>query len=64
MCLVNGGRQLVCGMQDGSLNIFAWDQWAAPANRFLTHPSSVDTMRGIKSTDGLVVTGGGDGLIR
>ena len=53
---------MVCGSEDGVLNIFNWDEWGNISDRFPGHPISIDSI--VPLTDSLVCTGAFDGVIR
>lgn len=48
--------------EEGALNVYDWDQFEDPSDRFLGHPQSVEAM--LRLPDDSVVTGSSDGLIR
>ena len=58
----NASRVVVCGTQEGALDIWGWGRWAEIEDRFTGHPESVDTM--LKIDDSTILTGSSDGLIR
>jgi len=53
---------VVCGSQDGILDIYSWGQWADISDRFPGHPNSIDTLAVINEE--MLLTGSSDGLIR
>ncbi|RKP07606.1 WD40-repeat-containing domain protein, partial [Thamnocephalis sphaerospora] len=62
LAVVKNGTKVICGTQDGILDIFHWDDWGDIKDRMPGHPSSVDTL--CQWDDDLVLTGSSDGLIR
>ena len=59
---MQNGTQVVCGTQDGILDIYSWGQWADISDRFPGHPSSIDSLAVINEE--LLLTASSDGLIR
>ncbi len=53
---------MVCGSQEGVLEIFSWNQFGDVTDRFPGHPNSVDAL--LKIDEDTLVTGSSDGLIR
>ena len=56
------GAKVVCGSEEGVLDIFNWGEWGNISDRFPGHPMSVDAI--VPLTDSLVCTGASDGVIR
>ena len=59
---IQGGKKVVCGAGDGSLNIFSWGEWGDISDRFPGHPMSIDAC--VAVSDSVVCTGSIDGLVR
>ena len=59
---MQNGTKVVCGTQDGILDIYSWGQWADISDRFPGHPSSIDSLAVINEE--LLLTASSDGLIR
>ncbi|KAG0168922.1 WD domain repeat-containing protein 55 [Apophysomyces sp. BC1034] len=62
LSLVKEGKQLIAGSQSGALYLWKWGEWTAAEDKWIGHPSSVDTM--CKLDDQAICTGGSDGLLR
>jgi len=62
LAILKNGKKVVCGTQDGILDIFSWDKWADISDRFPGHPKSIDTI--VKVDEDTIFTGSSDGLIR
>eukprot|EP00123_Amoebidium_parasiticum_P020460 comp50296_c0_seq1/m.47636 comp50296_c0_seq1/g.47636 ORF comp50296_c0_seq1/g.47636 comp50296_c0_seq1/m.47636 type:complete len:349 (-) comp50296_c0_seq1:241-1287(-) len=62
LAIMKGGNKVVCGTQEGVLDIFSWGQWGDLSDRFVGHPLSVDSV--VALNDELLCTGSSDGLIR
>ena len=74
--LVSIGKEnqyLAVGLLDGAIDIYAFNYWKKPIDRFIGHPSSIDCMIPVLTTNSnidlkrrnnFVLTGGGDGIIR
>jgi len=60
--LLRNGTKVVCGSQDGIINIYNWGQWSDISDRFPGHPGSIDCIARID--DNIICTGSSDGLIR
>lgn len=56
------GRKVVCGSQEGVLDIFDYNDVEDISDRFPGHPASVDALLALD--DDIVLTGSSDGLIR
>ena len=56
------GRKVVCGSQEGVLDIFDYSDIEDISDRFPGHPSSVDALLALD--DDIVMTGSSDGVIR
>lgn len=63
---VRGGDRIVCGSQEGVLNIWSWGLWGDISDRFPGHPNSIDAMVSVTSAQGdeYLCTGSSDGIIR
>jgi len=62
LCVMKGGKKVVCGHQSGVIGIYSWGYWNDCSDRFPGHPGSVDTMA--KVDEDVLLTGSSDGLIR
>ena len=62
LVVMKRGRKVVCGSQEGVLDIFSWDEFGDVSDRFPGHPNSVDAL--LKIDEDTIVTGSSDGLIR
>jgi WD40 repeat protein len=60
--ILKHGSKVVCGTQDGILDIWTWGQWGDISDRFPGHPQSIDAI--ISIDHDTIVTGSSDGLIR
>ncbi|KAI8886283.1 WD40 repeat-like protein [Backusella circina FSU 941] len=60
--IVNNGNQLVAGSQTGAFYFWDWNRWSATPDKWLGHPSSVDSI--CRLDQETVCTGGSDGLLR
>jgi hypothetical protein len=60
--LFQRGKKVVCGSQEGVLNIFSWGLFGDVTDRFPGHPNSVDAL--LKIDEDTLLTGSSDGLIR
>ncbi|RUP50911.1 WD40-repeat-containing domain protein [Jimgerdemannia flammicorona] len=60
--LLKSGKKAVVGSQEGVLSLWTWGDWGDVSDRFLGHPSSVDTV--CRLDEDTVATGSSDGLIR
>ncbi len=60
--LLQNGNKVVCGTQEGVLDIFNWGEWGDLSDRFVGHPQSVDAV--VALTEDIICTGSSDGLIR
>ncbi len=56
------GRKVVCGSQEGVLNIFDVNDIQDISDRFPGHPQSVDAL--IAVDEDMLLTGSSDGVIR
>ncbi|CAO3594469.1 unnamed protein product [Absidia cylindrospora] len=54
--------QVVAGSQSGALYFWQWNEWETIKDKWLGHPSSVDTL--CKLDEETLCTGGNDGLLR
>ena len=57
-----GGRNAVCGTQEGVLNIWTAGDWGNISTRFPGHPESIDALCMVDEET--VVTGSSDGMLR
>ena len=62
LCVMKGGRKVVCGTQDGVLAIYNWGMWEDYTDRLADHPKSVDCL--CKLDEDLLCTASSDGLVR
>ena len=62
LAVVKNGSKVVCGSQEGVLNIYSWGLWADISDRFPGHPNSIDTLAVVNEE--MLLTGSSDGLIR
>ena len=62
VALMKRGRKVVCGSQEGVLDIFDYSDIEDISDRFPGHPSSVDALLALD--DDIVMTGSSDGVIR
>ena len=53
---------MVCGTDEGVINIFNWSEWGNISDRFPGHPMSIDTI--VPVNDDIICTGASDGRIR
>ena len=60
--IMKNGRKVVCGTQEGILEVFSWGTWGDCSDRFPGHPSSIDAL--LKVDEDTLLTGSSDGLIR
>ncbi|CAM0136757.1 WD repeat-containing protein jip5 [Umbelopsis sp. WA50703] len=60
--LVKNGKKAVVGSQDGVLSLWTYGDWGDYSDRFLGHPSSIDTI--CKLDEDTICTGSSDGIIR
>jgi len=60
--LMKNRQRVVCGSQDGVLNIFTWGDFGDISDRFPGHPSGIGAM--VKFDEDVVLTGANDGVIR
>ena len=61
ICCQNGAK-VVCGTEEGVLDIFNWGEWGNISDRFPGHPMSVDAI--VPLSESVVCTGASDGIIR
>ncbi|EFJ36749.1 hypothetical protein SELMODRAFT_76049 [Selaginella moellendorffii] len=54
--------KVVCGSQSGVLLLYSWGEFQDCDDRFVGHPSSVDSM--LKLDEATLITGSSDGIIR
>ncbi|KAI9303287.1 WD40-repeat-containing domain protein [Cunninghamella echinulata] len=59
---IKNDEQVVVGSQSGALYFWDWYQWETIKDKWIGHPSSVDTLCYLD--DETICTGGNDGLIR
>ncbi len=62
MCIMKGGRKVVCGTQNGVLNFWSWNTWGDISDRFPGHPQSIDAL--LKVDEETLLTGSSDGVVR
>ncbi|CAH1766115.1 20048_t:CDS:2 [Entrophospora sp. SA101] len=62
IAIVKDGRKVVVGSQEGVINLFTWGDWGDINDRFLGHPSSIDSI--VKINEETLCTGSSDGIIR
>lgn len=62
--LIHQGKYLICGMGDGSINMYKWDYWLEPINRILVHPNEISIDSMVMIGDESIYTGASDGCIR
>jgi len=62
ICVLKGGKKVVCGTQTGVLNIWSWGIWGDVSDRFPGHPQSIDTL--LKIDERTLLTGSSDGVVR
>ncbi|KAI8099983.1 carbonic anhydrase [Halteromyces radiatus] len=55
-------HQVVVGSQSGALYFWEWGEWTKVKDKWVGHPSSVDTL--CKLDEDTICTGGNDGLLR
>ncbi len=60
--LYQNGKKVVVGTGTGTIDIWNWGDWGDFDDRFVGHPSSVDTMVSIDADT--IITGSSDGIIR
>lgn len=62
VCVIKGGRKIVCGTTSGVLDIWSWGYWNDCSDRFPGHPDSVTSI--VKCDEDTVLTASSDGIIR
>ena len=62
VCVVKGGKKVVCGTQTGPLVFWSWGRWGDSTDRVVGHPESVDVL--LKVDEDVLCTGSSDGLLR
>lgn len=62
VCWFRGGKNAICGTQEGVLNIWTAGDWGNISTRFPGHPESIDTICPLD--EDTVVTGSSDGILR
>ncbi|GAB5589427.1 WD repeat-containing protein jip5 [Umbelopsis nana] len=60
--LIKNGKKAVVGSQDGVLSLWTYGDWGDYTDRYLGHPSSIDTI--CKLDEDTICTGSSDGIIR
>ncbi|CAG8546112.1 5238_t:CDS:2, partial [Acaulospora morrowiae] len=60
--IIKDNRKVVAGTQSGVLNLFSWGEWEDCNDRFIGHPSSIDTI--VKINEDMICTGSSDGIVR
>ncbi|CAG8569231.1 6841_t:CDS:10 [Diversispora eburnea] len=61
VAIIKNDRKVVVGTQNGVINLFSWNEWSDCNDRFIGHPSSIDTI--VKINEDLICTGSSDGII-
>jgi WD40 repeat protein len=67
MATIKDSAYVTVGLLDGAIDIYAFNYWATPVDRLIGHPSSIEAMLPLTTTEappGAILTGGGDGIIR
>jgi WD40 repeat protein len=59
---MKGGRKVICGTQNGVLNVWSWGTWGDISDRFPGHPQSIDAL--LKIDEDTLLTGSSDGVVR
>ncbi len=62
LCLLKGGKKVVCGTQNGVLNIWSFGTWGDISDRYPGHPQSIDAI--LKVDEDTILTGSSDGVVR
>lgn len=62
LAIIKQGKKVVCGGGTGTLNIYAWNEWADVSDRLPTASESIESICPV--TEDLVCIGGDDGVIR
>lgn len=62
LALMPDGERLLCGTQDGVVNLFEWGAWGEPVGSYRGHPASISSIVVVDNNS--VFTGSSDGLIR
>ena len=62
VCLMKGGKKVICGTQNGVLNVWSWGTWGDISDRFPGHPQSIDAI--LKVDEDTILTGSSDGVVR
>jgi hypothetical protein len=60
--IMKRGRKVICGSQEGVLDIFNWGEWGDISDRFPGHPKSIDTL--CAYNEDVILTGSSDGMLR
>lgn len=60
--VLQNGKKAVVGSQDGVLSLWTYGDWGDYTDRYLGHPSSIDTI--CKLDEDTICTGSSDGIIR
>jgi hypothetical protein len=62
ICTMKSGRKVICGSQNGVLNVWSWGTWGDISDRFPGHPNSIDAL--LKVDEDTLLTGSSDGVVR
>ncbi len=62
VCIIKGGKKVLCGTQNGIINVWSWGTWGDISDRFPGHPQSIDAI--LKVDEDTVLTGSSDGVVR
>jgi WD repeat-containing protein 55 len=62
LAVIKNGRKVICGSQDGILNIFSYGNFGDISDRFPGHPQSIDAI--VPIDDDTICTASCDGMIR
>ncbi|XP_063933504.1 uncharacterized protein LOC135145322 isoform X2 [Zophobas morio] len=62
VAIIKNGTKVVCGTQNGSLDIFSWGEWRDISDRLVGHPEAVDCLLAVDEET--LATGSSDGFIR
>ena len=60
--IMKNGKKVVCGTQEGVLQVFSFGTWGDCSDRFPGHPSSIEAL--LKVDEDTLLTGSSDGWIR
>lgn len=62
MAMMKNGSKIVCGSQEGVLNLFSWGDFGDVSDRYPCSNDSIDCI--VKVDEDRILTAGGDGVIR